>query len=278
MYLSCRSSKLFLRKSGMISWVCSESHYLPLLGLMRGNALSEVWKWMHKFYLIACLLILTKLNGKAVCLWTNIRYHTLHYYSMEVTYVLSVVYDTFLWLLHLCLKLPIQQFPGDSGVLGSMFTCSSCKTMYALLNCENYDILPYPYHLSRYRGCKLSCPLKKFLLLPSMYYLLSKYSFRLRVEPNSPDLIFASILGNCWSEFNHIDKTGLLDGLWTWSPCCFRLFSFYFYQGLHYLCSVQCAVYILWFISYFVVLIVQLCNILILQEPKLNNRPYGWAE
>ena len=44
------------------------------------------------------------------------------------------------------------------------------------------------------------------------------------------------------------------------------------------ICVLFSAVYILWFISYFVVLIVQLCNILILQEPKLNNRPYGWAE
>ena len=139
--------------------------------------LSEVRTWIHKFYLIAWLFIFTKLNRKAVCLWTNIRYHTLHYYSMEVTYVLSVVYGNFLWLyidnsLHLCLKSPIQQFPGNSTVLGSVFTCSSCKTMFVPLNCENYDIPPYPYHLLRYRGCKLSCPLKKFLLSPSTSYLL----------------------------------------------------------------------------------------------------------
>lgn len=89
MYMYCRSSKLFLWKSGMTSWVCSGSHYLLLLGSMRGKA-SVVESW---YIGSAWLVVSTKLNGKAICFWAYIRYHSLHYFCMEV-------YALYMILLH----------------------------------------------------------------------------------------------------------------------------------------------------------------------------------
>ena len=228
---------------------------------------------------------MTKLNEKALCLWTNIRYHTLDYCCIEVYALGMVIFCDYILAITHTSALD-QQSDSFLVILVCLVVCLGCKIIDVLLNCENYT-----YHLillsPDFWDIKVeSGPVVLWNLYcfqaRIIYWLKLPYSwkwnqihlilFHYKIKFDVVYAVYKNI-GPLLVWFTRIDKTALFNGLWNRSPHCPRPFLLlYFYKGLRYLYSGLFALFTCYGIW---TMVHQLfccayspCNMLILQEPK----------